>query len=278
MDNSIEIKDYDNSSGYGKNSEVPNEIAKHFSWGAFTLNWIWGVGNGAYIALWFYVIGILGGILSALIPVLGILIYLVIALIFCIWLGINGNKFAWQNRKWKSINEFQKVQKTWATIGIIVFIVSILMSILLILPILMLGSIVGSTSKAEYRIGAKKAVSILSQAAQLNIAREVPCPKTFTSEGLAEYFSKSMHGNLSGKKIITSDGMYWQFDAKGGDCSHNDCRVLVDTNGTSKGPNKYWEEGGKSSDRIVIYLKRNFDSYIDSLEIIYPEYIDNALK
>ena len=40
----------ENTSGQGKLSVVPDEI-KGWSWGAFFLNWIWGICNGTLIAL-----------------------------------------------------------------------------------------------------------------------------------------------------------------------------------------------------------------------------------
>jgi len=41
-------------SGLGKDSVVPPEI-KGWNWGAFLLNWIWGIGNSTYIALLMFV-------------------------------------------------------------------------------------------------------------------------------------------------------------------------------------------------------------------------------
>ena len=41
-------------SGLGKDSVVPPEL-KGWNWGAFLLNWIWGIGNSTYIALLMFV-------------------------------------------------------------------------------------------------------------------------------------------------------------------------------------------------------------------------------
>jgi hypothetical protein len=40
----------DNTSGQGERAHVPAEIDR-WNWGAFLLNWIWGIGNDTYIAL-----------------------------------------------------------------------------------------------------------------------------------------------------------------------------------------------------------------------------------
>lgn len=39
----------DNTSGMGVNSVIPPEI-RGWSWGAFLLNWIWGIGNSVFVA------------------------------------------------------------------------------------------------------------------------------------------------------------------------------------------------------------------------------------
>ena len=44
----------ENNSGQGKNSTLPPEI-KGWNWGAFFLNWIWGIGNSTFIALLMFV-------------------------------------------------------------------------------------------------------------------------------------------------------------------------------------------------------------------------------
>jgi heme/copper-type cytochrome/quinol oxidase subunit 2 len=108
----------ENTSGRGKDSEVPSEI-QTWNWGAFFLNVLWGLFNRTYIAL-----------LSA-IPVVGILMAFV--------LGFKGNEWAWQNKRWKSIEHFQRVQKLWAIWGVILFLVGIIMSIFaekILIPIL----------------------------------------------------------------------------------------------------------------------------------------------
>ena len=90
------------ASGQGKNSAVPEEI-KGWSWGAFWLNWIWGIGNSTYIALLMFV------------PFVNFIMIFV--------LGAKGNQWAWQNRKWRDIEHFKRVQKNWARVGFGLFVV-----------------------------------------------------------------------------------------------------------------------------------------------------------
>jgi hypothetical protein len=108
----------ENTSGQGKDSEVPLEI-QTWNWGAFFLSVIWGVFNRTYIAL------------LTIIPFVGVPMVFV--------LGFKGNEWAWKNKRWKSIEQFQRVQKLWAKWGIILFIVGSIAGILtakILLPVL----------------------------------------------------------------------------------------------------------------------------------------------
>jgi hypothetical protein len=75
---------------------VPPEINR-WNWGAFLLNWIWGVGNNTFIALLTFV------------PFLGLIMPFV--------LGAKGNAWAWRNGRWDSIEHFKRVQRSWAIWG-----------------------------------------------------------------------------------------------------------------------------------------------------------------
>jgi len=80
---------------------VPPEINR-WNWGAFLLNWIWGIGNQTYIAL------------LALIPGFGFIWMLV--------LGAKGSAWAWRNGRWDSVEHFKRVQRKWAIWGAIIWI------------------------------------------------------------------------------------------------------------------------------------------------------------
>lgn len=90
------------------NKETPNNI-KQWNWGAFWLTWIWGIGNKSYKTLW------------ALIPYFGF-----------IWMfvcGTKGNEWAWQNKQWSSVEDYNNAQRKWAIVG------NILTALLLILSL-----------------------------------------------------------------------------------------------------------------------------------------------
>jgi hypothetical protein len=86
-----------NTSGQGKDAAVPAEI-DCWNWGAFLMSWIWGIGNSTWIAL------------LALVPCAGPIMPFV--------LGVKGSAWAWQNKRWESVEEFRRVQRIWAIVGV----------------------------------------------------------------------------------------------------------------------------------------------------------------
>ncbi|MGD0856606.1 MAG: hypothetical protein ABSA18_12485 [Dehalococcoidia bacterium] len=116
------------ASGMGTNSPVPPDI-KGWSWGGFLLTWIWGLGNNVWISL----IAILD-----FIPYIGWIISLTMRII----LGVRGNEWAWQHKKWDSIEHFQRTQRKWMWWGIGVIVASIIFTIALIVLLISLYMIV----------------------------------------------------------------------------------------------------------------------------------------
>jgi Cytochrome oxidase complex assembly protein 1 len=90
----------DNTSGQGKHAQVPAEIDR-WNWGAFLLNWIWGLGNDTYIALLMFI------------PVVNVVMMFV--------LGARGSAWAWRNRPWRDVAHFRRVQRNWAIWGIVLW-------------------------------------------------------------------------------------------------------------------------------------------------------------
>lgn len=90
----------ENTSGQGKFAIVPAEIDR-WNWGAFLLNWIWGIGNNTFIALLVFV------------PFFGFVMPFV--------LGVKGSAWAWRNKRWDSAEHFLIVQKKWAKWAALVY-------------------------------------------------------------------------------------------------------------------------------------------------------------
>ena len=93
-----------NTSGQGSLAVVPPEI-KGWNWGAFFLNWIWGIRNKTYIAF------------LCFIPFVNWVMPFV--------LGAKGSKWSWQNHKWESIDQFKKSQRKWSIWGLVIFVVGL---------------------------------------------------------------------------------------------------------------------------------------------------------
>jgi len=98
-----------NGSGIGATAVLPIEL-RGFNMGAFWLSWLWAISNNTWMGL------------LALIPYVGIIMWFV--------LGLKGNEWAWQNRKWESVEQFKQVQAIWARSGLITFVVFTVLGVL----------------------------------------------------------------------------------------------------------------------------------------------------
>lgn len=94
----------ENTSGMGRDAEIPDGV-KGWSWGAFMFNWIWAVSNRTWIGLF------------ALLPYVGFLM--------AVALGIKGREWAWRNKKWESVEHFQRVQRRWSLWSLLIVGVAI---------------------------------------------------------------------------------------------------------------------------------------------------------
>lgn len=98
-----------NTSGLKDATIVPEEI-KGWSWAAFLMTWIWAIGNNVWIGL------------LTLVPTLGFIVQ--------IMLGLKGKEWAWKNKHWESVEQFNTAQKKWVKWGIIFCVVGLLLSVL----------------------------------------------------------------------------------------------------------------------------------------------------
>jgi hypothetical protein len=95
----------ENTSGQGVSATVPGDIDR-WNWGAFLLNWIWGIGNNTYIAFLMFV------------PLVNLVMPFV--------LGAKGSSWAWRNKHWESVEQFKAVQRSWARwgVGLLLFFIA----------------------------------------------------------------------------------------------------------------------------------------------------------
>ncbi len=149
-------------SGLGKESELPPEL-KGWNWGAFLMNWIWGIGNSTYIALLMFV------------PVVNLVMLFV--------LGAKGNKWAWQNRIWRDVEHFKRVQRKWALSGLVI--------IFIVIP-LFIFSITAMLKGEAYEL----AVNEISQNSEVIEYLGSPITPSFFVAGEISYSSDSGEASL----------------------------------------------------------------------------------
>jgi hypothetical protein len=87
---------WDNTSG-SPGAAAPPEILG-WNWGAFLLTPFWAIAHSVWIGLLCFV------------PYVGWVMSIV--------LGLKGSEWAWQNRRFSSVEEFRNVQRTWMVWGI----------------------------------------------------------------------------------------------------------------------------------------------------------------
>lgn len=88
----------------GVNGPFPAELAG-WNWGAFFFTWIWGIGHNVWLSLLVFL------------PVLNVIMPFV--------LGFKGNEWAWQHKKYASVEAFKKTENTWKKwgFGLLIFII-----------------------------------------------------------------------------------------------------------------------------------------------------------
>jgi hypothetical protein len=116
-----------NTSGQGASAIVPDEI-KGWNWGAFWLHWIWSIGNQVWIGL----------------------LTLLIGIVMQIILGIKGNEWAWQNRRWESVEQFKQVQRTWAIWGWVIFAILMVIVVISIVAAIIAGMAASTQGMGSY--------------------------------------------------------------------------------------------------------------------------------
>lgn len=221
----------ENNSGQGPDTPVLDIVSKKFNWGACFLTWIWGLGNKSYITLLVFLV--------CMIPFVGIIAYLGCQ----IWFGIKGNEWAWQSKRWNSIEHFHEVQKKWATVGTTLFIIGTIVSILFYANFFMIlfsstnsldtknstsdiSSLYNETNKAMIETQETFVKSNLNSATSMMEVSNEKCD--CTSEGLATCFAKRLYlDSPIGSEIEDTVGIKYSFNGDGACTNLGDCSVLA---------------------------------------------------
>ena len=213
-------------------------IKKRFNWGAFFFTWIWGIGNKVWtplliIPIWFIfttflalgqILNFLNGTNLFVCSIISNLILLSIQ----IWFGIKGNLWAWQKRKYKSVEHFHKVQKIWAIVA-----VAILTIHLIIEGVSRFLDFNGGAQGVRDKAMLKKHVITVSQATRMLEENKIKCG--LTSEKLAKCFTEVLNINsIDVNKLKLVDLVVYEFKGDGRCKTENACYVLIDVNADGK--------------------------------------------
>ena len=115
-----------NDSGTGATAVLPDQL-RGFNWGAFLMNWLWAVNHATWLGLLCFV------------PYAGVVMQFM--------LGFKGNEWAWQNRKWDSIEHFQETQKVWTKWGVGLLIVGFVLGVLFVFAAIIAGGASGGSRR-----------------------------------------------------------------------------------------------------------------------------------
>jgi|GEM_PF-531613 len=162
-------------SGAREASVLPAEL-EGFNWGAFFLTWIWGIGNNSIKTILF-------GLLISIFPITNIV------------LGLKGNKWAWQNKHWNSIEEFKSTQKTWAIVGLVLT--------LLMIPVMIFW--IGILSAGI--LGAINPEAKLKQAQDMTILQN-------SMNGKASDLYRDTNYTIKAEQIFTATETYFAMNGK----------------------------------------------------------------
>ncbi len=102
---------------------LPAEL-QGLNFGAFALNWIWGIAHNYWLGLLCFV------------PVVGFFMQF--------YMLFKGNEAAWQSRRFESVAQFREVQHKWMLWGIGVFVLGCIFSILGFIMLAAIGAAVST--------------------------------------------------------------------------------------------------------------------------------------
>jgi|GEM_PF-2322837 len=209
---------------------LPDEIKK-FNWGAFFLTWIWGIGNNSYITLFAFLAYFVASVANSL----GVVLPFCLA--FNIYCGVMGNQWAWKNKTWESTEYFNRVQKRWAIGGVLFFILTRILTTLLIVSMFALMFYLlypsGNINKFEdwAHVG-KKGITYFTKYAVESTLEGTNMSTITNSNELAREIASGLDTKSLGNTIfISNNGKVVLKVYKDGDCKleKKNCSVQLDS-------------------------------------------------
>ena len=109
--------------------KVTSRYPYEFNWGAFFGTWIWGLFNSSYKTLWQI-----------------ILFYTPFSFNYALFCGLKGNEWAYKNKNYKSVDEFNKKQQTQTFIFAILAVLSYVLITAFIIVVIFFSLMISSKS------------------------------------------------------------------------------------------------------------------------------------
>ncbi len=263
---------FENNSGQGENVPVLDIVSKRFNWGVVFSPLIWGFIHKKYSIIFIILLPMASIFFANLNYTVLPIVILIIFLLLLAWFGTQGNKWAWQSTSYKNIDEFHKVQKQWATAGVV--LKCLIIVYFLLLHIAFLYSSPGHQN--THITGVNKSFATLNQAISLastenNVSPADSTIGTSTSELIERVFVPLMKISQKWDKCFqTQDAFVYCFvpstpgcgdiPTNPNDVGDNACFIVtVDVNGWAKEPNEITINPykDKHKDQFVLYVYKN---------------------
>ena len=112
----------------GTKGTIPQDLRTGFNLGAFCLPLLWGIFNGSYKSALIPFLSYILTYMMTFIPVVGLI---GIFVNFCIRIGFAmcGNAWAWQGKRWSSVESFKSSQRIWDIVATILLLLYIIIGI-----------------------------------------------------------------------------------------------------------------------------------------------------
>lgn len=136
----------------GAHSTVPPEIAQGWNWAAAFLTLFWAIAHRVW---WLVLFGIAQPILgvalqatgSTAVQNVGSLIQFATQIGMIVYIGINGNRIAWQYRVFEGVEHFRKVQRIWAWWTLGIYAISIVLIVLVVIAVILIAAVAASSAQ-----------------------------------------------------------------------------------------------------------------------------------
>lgn len=111
-------------------SKFPYDFRREFNWGAFFGTWIWGIVNKSYYTFWYW-----------------ILWWTPIGFYYKLICGLKGNEWAYKNRNWESVEQFNRAQEKQTLVFTILSV--LVFPVLMFILVLAIACIIGLSVATE---------------------------------------------------------------------------------------------------------------------------------